>query len=1521
MHKERQLVFEIDKIQLEMLSAEEIRKNSVVSVYDIRDFDEMGMPIDHTLYDRKLGATRNNNCGYCGMRESACSGHMGHIDLPLPVYNPMNIDILHKLFRQCCFICKRVKLEKYKVKGMILQLKLIREGQVGLSREVEQCIKSKNEQGIEDLENIYNTQIIQKGKEYHSAYTAESTHSARTANTRDSPEERWQVIKQFLSNSSLRKCIWCQEPPRKCKVTKIALFLSKEVESTEAATDSTDTSDVERSPENTEHKNNTKANSNRKKTQKKICRNEVLLPVEARQILEQMALINKELFSEMFYSHNQKETKLLDSLFFIEVLQVTPIQFRPMVIFEDGMRIHDKKTRQLKEALTLALAITQIKKNSTNFSTVYIQLQEAVKDIFIGRDSYQKVIKGVKQIIEKKEGLFRMNIMGKRVNYIARSVISPDPSLDTDEVGLPEEFATKLTVPVGVSPLTASALKNLVENGPEYPGAEYIEDETGKLINLRYMEKEKRSHLARQLLSKVSNNAHSITNSKGSEQKYTDEQTVQQEIPGIKRVWRHVQSGDYVLLNRQPTLHKVSMMGHKVRVLKDQKTIRMHYVNCNSYNADFDGDEMNIHLPQNIVSRVELSELCSTDQCYISATNGTPLRGHVQDHVVIGAYLSQQDTFLIEEDFHQIITNALLPGRLILEQPTILRPVRRYTGSQIITFINKNMKIQVTLQMKSKIGDMIIIKDGTLMCGSFDKAQIGASSYGMLHAINEAYGGKVANKVLTAIGKAFNKALSLLGYSCTMNDLEIKEKAEKDRVAEIHTGTDNCTIASKIYLEKNQTYLKDTIVSVRQGKQPEIKRNFDSEIRVATGECSTKVLEITRDGLKKTGSKNNMYMMVASGAKGSLVNLGQIISMLGQQELEGMRVPVMSTGRTLPTFQPLESAPRAGGFITHRFMTGIPAEEFYFHCMAGREGLIDTAVKTSRSGYLQRCLIKHLEGITVDVDGSIKDADGSLIQMVYGDDAIHPEKAAYLFKHSFYETNPFRKTIPMTGELSAGKGDLYNLRNISGRVSTRYLDSIGNTDLSREEKNTLWSRYIYSTVDPGESVGILAAQSVGEPSTQMTLNTFHLAGVGGKNVTLGIPRLKELVMTASKDIKTPILVVQPKQPPTEHEISVLQMAGKKKIISVLKSLEVSETMVLEPNPVKLLKVKLTPVNKKLLGILLQTVQENFFSAFNKQMKKFIRILSQQAIMEVQTPKPFTTDPEAEDKDKDKEKKEEPEHKEQNDDESDDTNEEDSDTTKQESQEEEEPSQETDESEATDESQSTKKSQNTPEEDQNSESTSTETPIEQEEPTAYEAQSCSIVNDHVLIVLHAPASVNTLYLTKIEELLSTMYLKSNVDFDSCTYSNGQFIFSKGTISSLSNTIEDIALSDIVDISTARSNSIWEVLNTLGIEAARNTIIREIQAVFEVYGISIDYRHLSVIADYMTYTGTIMPFNRYSFQHRGSSIQKISYETAYNFIKTTILEGAIDTVRNPSSCIAVGKEIPTGTNSFMLGYLPN
>ncbi|KAG0620281.1 hypothetical protein M758_4G204000 [Ceratodon purpureus] len=403
------------------------------------------------------------------------------------------------------------------------------------------------------------------------------------------------------------------------------------------------------------------------------------------------------------------------------------------------------------------------------------------------------------------------------------------------------------------------------------------------------------------------------------------------------------------------------------------------------------------------------------------------------------------------------------------------------------------------------------------------------------------------------------------GFTCGLGDLLLIPKAEKARRQKL-TETDN--LGDKMNArfagvdeegEFNMEEIRDEVEKRMQSKLGEAaSKRLDMLLTSALNRITSDINStIFPPGLMKPFPANCLSLMTITGAKGGLVNFTQISSLLGQQELEGKRVPRMSSGKSLPCFPPWDASARAGGFIGDRFLTGLRPQEYNFHSVADRDGLVDTAVKTSRSGYLQRCLMKNLKFLNVHYDYTVRDSDGSIVQFRYGEDGVDVTKTGHLLKFQLLAVNKDlvslrlgkdqmerprkrnkkhkHKDVEHDDDNKPGGG---SLEGMSMAFDDKAEGFIASSKSSEEEKKRLHLikhkeredfrylmslKYASSLAQPGEPVGCLAPQSVGEPSTQMTLNTFHFEGRGEMNVTLGIPRLREILMTASADISTPIM--------------------------------------------------------------------------------------------------------------------------------------------------------------------------------------------------------------------------------------------------------------------------------------------------------------------------------------------------------------------------------------------------------------
>ncbi|KAK7054250.1 DNA-directed RNA polymerase subunit [Favolaschia claudopus] len=1336
-------------------------------------------------------------------------------------------------------------------------------------------------------------------------------------------------------------------------------------------------------------------------------------------------------------------------MFFLEVVPVAPTRFRPAAKMADKLFEHpqnellEKVLRTSYRLRDLNIDLRAASQKTPDFDDVLRkkvmgQLLESLVQLQVDVNSFMDSSKnptpmrmgklppaGVKQGLEKKEGLFRKHMMGKRVNYAARSVISPDVNIEPNEIGVPPVFAQKLTFPEPVTPANFHEMRQRVITGTKgYPGATLVEYEDGHQVLLDKLSVEQRTAIANQLLT-PNENEHGGFGRRGL---FT-------RTPAInKKVYRHLRDGDILILNRQPTLHKPSMMAHRARVLKGEKTIRMHYANCNSYNADFDGDEMNIHFPQNQVSRAEAMMIANTDNQYLVPTSGNPLRGLIQDHVVAGVWMTSQDAFFTREEYFQLLYGALRPedevddhSRLVTLPPTIWKPVPMWTGKQIISTVLKNITPNnfegLNLDAGTKVPghlwggdskeDKVIFMDGELLCGVLDKAAFGASDYGVVHSVYELYGADTAGKLLGILSRLFTKFLQHRAFTCRMDDLTLTPQGNawrKDILAQgKNWGTEGAI--------ENFPSLKDTpkkeVPSALTSLLREVLRD-DNKMAGLDMTVKTKLSKMTEDitkkcmpnGLLRKFPHNHMQTMTLSGAKGSAVNARQISCALGQQELEGRRVPVMVSGKTLPSFRAFETKAIAGGYVASRFLTGIKPQEFYFHCMAGREGLIDTAVKTSRSGYLQRCLIKHLEGIRVHYDHTVRGSDSAIYQFQYGGDALDVTKQKHLQQFQFIaqnelsfinilrpralegvvelETAPkymkkvLKKSNVRPDKTTPAKRDSYD-PVLSMHSPSRFLGSTSegfaaavdkyiktNPDhLLEKDEEALFSslrkpvnpsqfrmlmnvKYMRSLVEPGEAVGLLASQGVGEPSTQMTLNTFHFAGHGAANVTLGIPRLREIVMTASPKPKTPSMSMTVCPGVTDEDIDVFcKRASRVTLAQVVQDVSVRERLIVEgearrtqftidlsfyPKKEYLSEYDIDPIE------ILLSFGTKFPLTLKKEMQAEMKKLDADLRSQIRElgkgkqVKPAAGEVEGDD-DGDGEPKAKGKKKD-DDDES-----------------------EAGDGDADDEKRARQKKQQATYSDDEDEEDGEEALNDADIEAAYAsdadadapkvpkkklqsmsmAKRVSVVSDAFTKNLqHAtsfsfddskctfqlefrPDMPKLLLVGILERTCRATIIREIPGITDCFQSRekGQAQVKLTTNgSNFQGLWQFSAGSDetILEEDDIYSNDIYAILKTYGVEMARAAILREMSSVFGAYKIQVDQRHLELIADYMTFDGGYKPFNRTGIAANSSPLLKASYETTASFLSDATLYGDFDDLTTPSGNIVLGRPSLSGTGVF-------
>jgi DNA-directed RNA polymerase II subunit RPB1 len=795
-------------------------------------------------------------------------------------------------------------------------------------------------------------------------------------------------------------------------------------------------------------------------------------------------------------------------------------------------------------------------------------------------------VKSIRARLKGKEGRLRGNLMGKRVDFSARTVITGDPNLSLDEVGVPRSIARTLTYPETVTPYNIHKLHQLVRNGPNtHPGAKYVIRDTGERIDLRH-------------------------------HKRAGEISLQY---GWK-VERHIVDGDAIIFNRQPSLHKESMMGHRVRVMP-YSTFRLNLSVTSPYNADFDGDEMNLHVPQSEETRAEINQLCMVPLNIVSPQRNAPLMGIVQDTLCGAFKMTRRDIFMTKEQVMNIL--MWVPDwDGVIPTPSILKPVPLWTGKQIYSLVIPDgiNSINVGKEGHSPATDQgLFVHNGDLVYGVLRKGAIGAAANGLIHIIYNEMGWEAALKFINGTQMVVNNWLLHNGFSIGIGDTI----PNRDTIEKIEEAV------AKQKEEVTEITKKATANLLEPSTGMSIRETFESKVLKALNTARNTAGDAISASLKDL---NNALQMSTSGSKGSAINISQMTGIVGQQAVEGARIPFGFKYRTLPHFTKDDYSPESRGFVENSYLRGVTPTEFFFHAMAGREGLIDTAVKTAETGYIQRRLVKAMEDVMVKYDGTVRNSVGDIVQFIYGEDGLdgaHMEKQQYYslievsesrFRSAFRvdlmdpewtpsanlleivstikgdarvqsfldaeyqdlcDTREFMRStkvyefdshlpVNITRILDTARS-IFNIRDSSrsdlhpedvipevNKLLDRLVVVRGDDPLSLEAQTNatllikallrshlaykallgrrlnklafdyvigeVESRFTRAAVSPGEMVGVLAAQSIGEPATQMTLNTFHFTGISAKNVTLGVPRLKE-ILNVARWIKTPSMQV------------------------------------------------------------------------------------------------------------------------------------------------------------------------------------------------------------------------------------------------------------------------------------------------------------------------------------------------------------------------------------------------------------
>ncbi|HIE41147.1 MAG TPA: DNA-directed RNA polymerase subunit A' [Candidatus Aenigmarchaeota archaeon] len=608
----------------------------------------------------------------------------------------------------------------------------------------------------------------------------------------------------------------------------------------------------------------------------------------------------------------------------ITILPVPPMTMRPSIILETGERSEDDLTHKIVDIVRINERLKRILDiGAPDFLiTDIIELLQYHVATYIKNDLVNipparhrsgRPLKTLAQRLVGKEGRFRYNLTGKRVNFSARSVISPDNFVAINEVGIPKVIAKVLTVPERVTEENIEKMRKLILNGDNYPGANYV-------VRLDGLKKR-------------------ITEE-------TKEMIAQEIIPGYI-VERHLQDGDWVIFNRQPSLHRMSMMGHKARIMGG-RTFRLHLAVTTPYNADFDGDEMNLYVPQTEEARAEIKHLMDVYKHIRTPRYGLPIIGLKHDHIIGTYLLTKEDLKLSKNEVANLLAFININKELDKDF---------YTGKEIFSLLLPN---DLNFRGNTKTGEEVVIENGILKKGYIDEKLVGAEKGELLNKIELLYGEDIAAKFIEDLVRVSLNFLMTYSYTISVRDYSLS-KEDEHRIEKIVT-----------------VKIRDYIIDPTEDRQLELER----------------VLKDVEKIIKEKLSKDSSARIAAeTGARGSLISVSQIIGCVSQEKLKGKRITRGYYGRTLPHFKLRETNPCVYGFVKNGYLKGISPTEFFFDAMHGREGLSDTALKTKHSGYLERRLVNSLHDLIIRKDGTIRNEADQIIQFIPFENNINPYRA------------------------------------------------------------------------------------------------------------------------------------------------------------------------------------------------------------------------------------------------------------------------------------------------------------------------------------------------------------------------------------------------------------------------------------------------------------------------------------------------------------------------------------------------
>ena len=713
-------------------------------------------------------------------------------------------------------------------------------------------------------------------------------------------------------------------------------------------------------------------------------------------------------------SGNDPEWMILD------VVPVIPPDLRPMVQLDGGRfatadlndlyrRVINRNNR-LKRLLELG-APDIIVRNEKRM------LQEAVDALIDNGRRGRPVtgpgnrpLKSLSDLLKGKQGRFRQNLLGKRVDYSGRSVIVVGPELKFYQCGLPKKMALELFKPF--------VMKRLVNDG-------YV---------------------------------HNIKSAK---------RMVERVKPEVWSIVEEVIAEHPVLLNRAPTLHRLGIQAFEP-VLVEGKAIRLHPLVCTAYNADFDGDQMAVHVPLSVEAQAEARFLMLSVNNILAPKDGRPITTPTQD-MVLGAYYltyqseEQPEVKKVFKDFEEL-NLAYFNGAISLHTRVKLRkyfPEHDKTvlvESTVGRFIF-NEKIPQNLGFVDRNKDKFGL-EVDFLCKKKDLEEIIAKCF-------TEYGNTITSEILDHMKDIGFKYSTRGAITVSVSDMVIPE-AKKDLIASARNTVDQ--------------YQK----AFRRGLISEDER-YEKIIQTWTKTTD----DVTDALMKNLSNLNNIKIMADSGARGSKNQIRQLAGMRG--------LMANALGKTV-------EIP-----IVSNFREGLSVLEYFISTTGARKGLADTALRTADSGYLTRRLVDVSQEVIVREIDCMTTSGIEVVEFREGNELIEPLEERILGRY------PIEDIInPETGEVICSTNQM-----ISEKIADK-ITNAGYKSLRIRSVLTCDTQYGVCSkcyglnlatgkpVHVGEAVGIIAAQSIGEPGTQLTMRTFHTGGVAGGDITQGLPRVEEL---------------------------------------------------------------------------------------------------------------------------------------------------------------------------------------------------------------------------------------------------------------------------------------------------------------------------------------------------------------------------------------------------------------------------